>query len=239
MKTATEAIFLPLLLLTVVLLGGIGVADRLIFTPPPLFALVLAVMLFSVLVRGRVLAPERLMNASRSPLANLNGLVVVFTTFFASTQVFNLVIPESGLPFLLFNVFLFVLLLNTMAGSHDRIAVLRSVAVVTGAAFVLKFVVLAALSDPGEGTLKRVLYALVEGVTLGTLTQPVLHPASGYIAFVTLVLFLIGLAMLPPPRQAQLKLRPTGPGEPGSGDNDSGRAQLQLHETDPGDIALR
>ena len=74
---------------------------------------------------------------------------------------------------------------------------LRSLAVITGAAFILKFVVLAALSDPGEGTLKRMLYALLEGVTLGTLTQPPLHPATGYIAFATLVLFLIGLAMLP------------------------------------------
>ncbi len=55
--------------------------------------------------------------------ANLNGLVVILATFFASTQVFNLVIPEAGLPFLLFNVFLFVLLLNTMAGSHDRLSV--------------------------------------------------------------------------------------------------------------------
>jgi hypothetical protein len=166
-------------------------------------------MLFAVLVRGRVFAPDRLMNASRSPLANLNGLVVILATFFASTQAFNLVIPELGLPFLLANVFLFVLLVNTMAGSHDRISVLRSLAVVTGAAFVLKFIVLAALSEPGEGTLKRVLHALLEGVTLGTLTQPVLHPASGYIAFATLALFMIALAMLPPPRNVQLQLRPT------------------------------
>jgi hypothetical protein len=197
MKAVTEAVYLPLLLLTVVLLGGVRMSERLMFTPPPLFALVLGIMLFAVLVRGDVLAPERLMHASRSPAENLNGLVVVLATFFASTQVFNLVIPESGLPFLLFNVFLFVLLLNTMAGSHDRVSVLRSLAVVTGAAFVLKFIVLAALSGPGEGTLKRVLLAMLEGVTLGTLTQPVLHPASGYIAFVTLVLFLVGLSLLP------------------------------------------
>ncbi len=49
MKTATEALYLPVLMLTVVLLGGVRVADRLRFTPPPLFALVLAVMLFAVL----------------------------------------------------------------------------------------------------------------------------------------------------------------------------------------------
>ena len=57
-----KPVYLPLLLLTVVLLGGIRVADRIVFAPPPLFALVLGIMLFGVLVRGQVLAPDRLMN---------------------------------------------------------------------------------------------------------------------------------------------------------------------------------
>ena len=197
MKPATEAVYLPLLFLTVALLGGLRLDERVMFVPPPLFALVLGVMLFGVLVRGRVLAPDRLMSASRPPLENLNGLVVILSTFFAATQVFNLVTPESGLPFLLFNVFLFVLLVNTLAVSPDRVSVLRSMAIITGAAFILKFIVLGAISAPGESVLKRVLYALLEGVTLGTLTQPQLHPAAGYLAFATLALFLIGLAMLP------------------------------------------
>jgi hypothetical protein len=197
MKAATEAIYLPMLFLTVVLLGGLRVGGRLTFVPPPLFALVLGMMLFGVLVRGGVLAPERLMSASRQPVENLNGLVVILATFFAATQVFNMLTPESGLPFLLFNVFLFVLLVNTFAASPDRISVLRSLGVITGAAFILKFVVLGALSDPGNGTLARVLSALLEGVTLGTLVQPRLHPASGYISFATLVLFLTGVALLP------------------------------------------
>ena len=202
MKAATEAVYLPALFLTVALLGGLRVGDRLTFVPPPLFALVLGVMLFGVLVRGRVLAPDRLMNASRPSLENLNGVVVILSLFFAATQVFNLVTPESGLPFLLFNVLLFVLLINTLAGFPDRVSVLRSTAVMTGAAFILKFVVLGAISDPGEGALKRVLYALLEGVTLGSITQPRLHPAAGYLAFATLVLFLAGLAMLPARRRS-------------------------------------
>jgi hypothetical protein len=197
MKSATEAVYLPLMFLTVVLLGGLRVDDRVSFVPPPLFALVLGVMLFAVLVRGRVLVPDRLMHASRSPVENLNGVVVMLATFFAATQIFNLVTPESGLPFLLFNVFLFVLLVNTIAAAPDRVSVLRSLAVITGAAFILKFIILGAISDPGEGALKRMLYALLEGVTLGTLTQPALHPVAGYLAFGTVVLFLIGLAMLP------------------------------------------
>jgi hypothetical protein len=196
MSGTREAIYLPLLFLTVSLLGGLRVADRVTLLPPPLFALVLAMLLLGVLVRGRVLVPERLMNEARPALANLNGLVVFLATFFASAQVFNLTIPESGLPRLLFNVFLLVLLLNTLAASPDRVSVLRSLAVIFGSAFTIKFVVLAALADPGAGTLKRMFLVLVEGMTLGTLTQNPLHPATGYVAFVTIVLFLVGLSLL-------------------------------------------
>ena len=197
MTAAIEAVYLPMLFLTVALVGGLRIDDRVTFVPPPLFALVLAVMLLGLLVRGRVLAPERLMSASRPALANLNGTIVMLSVFFAATQVFNLLTPHSGLPYLLFNVFLFVLLVNTLAGFPERISVLRSIGVMTGAAFILKFVVLGAISDPGEGALKRILYVLLEGVTLGTLTQPPLHPAAGYLAFAALAMFLIGLAILP------------------------------------------
>ena len=196
MTAAIEAVCLPMLFLTVALVGGLRIDDRVTFVPPPLFALILGVMLLGVLVRGRVLEPERFMSASRPALANLNGSTVIFSTFFAATQVFNLLAPQSGLPYLLFNVFLFVLLVNTLAGFPDRISVLRSVGVITGSAFILKFVVLGAISDPGEGALKRILYVLLEGVTLGTLTQPPLHPIAGYLAFAALAMFLIGLAML-------------------------------------------
>ncbi len=197
MKASTEAVYLPLLFLTIALLGGLRIADRLTFVPPPLFALVLGMMLFGVLVRGGVLAPEAVMSASRTSLENLNGFAVILSAFFAATQVFNLLTPEAGVPFLLFNVFLFVLLVNTLAGSPDRVSVLRSVGVIVGAAFILKFIVLGALSEPGETMLKRLLYVVLEGVTLGTLTQPRLHPAAGYLAFAILVMFLVGLAILP------------------------------------------
>jgi hypothetical protein len=201
-KSTTESLYLPLLFLTVTLAGGLRIAERVSLVPPPLFALVLGLLLFGVLVRGGVVTPERFMNASRSPLENLNGLVVIATTFFASTQIFNLLSPEAGLPFLLFNIFFFVLLLNTFAAAPDRISVLRSLAVIVGSAFILKFVVLTALSDPAEGGgLKRVLLAMLEGITLGTLTQPVMHAATGYIAFATLLLFLIGLALLEPAKR--------------------------------------
>jgi hypothetical protein len=197
MSSVKEAIYLPALFLTVSLLGGVRVAGGVTLVPPPLFALMLGLLLFGVLVRSGALAPDRLMSTSRPALANYNGLVLIVATFFASAQAFNLATPESGLPRLLSNVFLVVLLLNTLAASPDRVRVLRSLAVIFGAAFTLKFVVLAALSDPTGGRLKRVLLVMLEGLTLGTLSQDVLHPATGYLAFFTLVLFMIGLAMLP------------------------------------------
>ena len=125
MSRTREAFVLPLLFLTVALLGGVRVADRIVLLPPPLFTLVLAFLLVGVLVRSGALAPERLMSAARSPLANISGAVVIVTAFVAATQAFNVAIPESGLPRLLFSVFLLVLLINTLrrvAGSRPRAA---------------------------------------------------------------------------------------------------------------------
>ena len=197
MSRTREAFVLPLLFLTVALLGGVRVADRIVLLPPPLFTLVLAFLLVGALVRSGALAPDRLMSATRSPLANVSGAVVIVTAFVAATQAFNVAIPESGLPRLLFSVFLLVLLVNTLAASPDRVRVLRSVLVIFGSAFILKFIVLAALSDPAGGWLKRVLVAMLEGLTLGTLSQDLYRPVTGYIAFVTLTLFVGSLALLP------------------------------------------
>jgi hypothetical protein len=197
MTRALEVFYLPLLFLTVTLVGGLRVADRIVFVRPPLSALVLAVLLLVALVRCGALAPQRLMNTGRSTIQNLSGATVLLAMFAASVQAFNSVIPESGLPRLGVVVLLFVLLLNTIAASIDRTHVLRSTAVILGSSFVLKFIVLAALSDPAGGWLKRVLLATLEGVTLGTLTQEPFAPVTGYVAFLAIALFLGGLAVLP------------------------------------------
>jgi hypothetical protein len=197
MSRTLEVFYVPLLFLTVTLAGGLRIADRVVFVRPPLSALVLAMLLLAALVRCGALAPERLMHAGRTPLQNLSGAAVLLTMFAASVQAFNRVIPETGLPRLLAVVCLCVLLLNTIAASTDRTHGLRSTAVILGSTYVIKFIVLAALSDPAGGWLKRVLLATLEGVTLGTLTQAPLTLVSGYVAFVTQALFLVGLILLP------------------------------------------
>lgn len=197
MTAVREAISLPSLCLTVFLLGGLRPGAPVVLPAPSPFSLVLALLLIGVLIQSGALAPRGLLDTSRSTLQNLNGFVVLVTVFVAGAQVFSLLTPGSGLPHLLFSVYFLVLLLNTWAAGPDRVRVLRSLAVTFGAAFLLKFVVLDALSDTAGGRLARVLQMLFEGVTLGALTQEVHHPASGYLAFFTVVLFLIALALLP------------------------------------------
>lgn len=210
MSPVAEACLLPLLFLTVVVLGAIrpgGALDAAAAsgTPgaeatllvPTLGSLVLAMVLFAIFVRSGVLAPERLMNPARSALANLNGLTVLLTAYFASGAVITLVVPDSGAPALIVWAVLVSLLLQALAIGPDRVRLLRGLLVTFGVAFCLKFVLLATLSAPAEGRFARALQLLFEGMTLGAVTQQPAHPVEGYLAFLTLILYLTGIAWLP------------------------------------------
>lgn len=208
MTATREALVLPLLFLTVALCGSVRLGQAIVLLPPSVYALLLGILLVRLLIQSRTLVPGALLSPARGALANINGGVVILTLWAASAQAFAVLIPDNGLPRLIVSVFFLILLLNTAAASPDRPRLLRSLAVTFGSAFLLKFVVLSALSEPGTGWFKRVLLAMMEGVTLGTLTQDVLHPASGYIALFALGLFLIGVFLLPsrePPRTTALQ----------------------------------
>lgn len=197
MTAAREALVLPAIFLTVLLLGAARIGGTTVLVPPSPFALVLGALLLRVVVQSGALAPERLLSSSRSGLENVNGGVVLATLWAAAAQTMAVLIPESGVPQVAFNVFFLVLLLNTAAASPDRPQLLRSLGVTLGAAFVLKFVVLYQVSTPGSGMLKRALQAVLDGVTLGALIQEVPHPVMAYIALLAVVLFLIGVLLLP------------------------------------------
>jgi hypothetical protein len=132
MTAAREAIVLPVILLTVTLVGAMRIAERVAFIAPSVFSLVLAFLLLGVLVRSGTMAPGRLMNAARTPLANLNGFIVLMTTVAASGGIFSMMTPERGLPRVAFAVFFLVLLLNTLAAAPDRPRLLRSLTVIFG-----------------------------------------------------------------------------------------------------------
>ena len=191
-----SAVLLPFIFLTVALLGGlrVGAEDRaFVFVPPPLITLVLAVLLMLLLVRGGLIELRLWIAADKSSFANVTHIWVLLTLFFASAQAFNSVLPESGLLHWLFSFFFLWTLWNNQFSTFDARRLLRSLAVLFGTAFVLKHMLLASLYAPEGGWLKRLTGALVSGVTTGTLDAPAFAPATGYISFFTLGLYIVGL----------------------------------------------
>jgi hypothetical protein len=214
-----EAFTLPLVFLSAALLGGLRIAadGGLAFVPPPLMALVLAVVLLAALHRSGALDPARLIHPGRAGLANASGAVIVVALGAAAAQTIAALTPEAGLLALTFYVAWLVLFGNTIAARPDRARLLSSLLVIFGAAFIVKFVLLGALYAPDGSLTKRVVLALVEGVSLGTLAYQPAGPATGYVAFATGLLFLAGVASLPHgrdlPASAEAALVRVVPGE--------------------------
>ena len=197
MSALREAVLLPGLFLTVVLMAAVRPGAGEPVVPPSLASLLAGTALFGLLIRSGALAPGRLANPTRPIVATLNGLTVLVTLFAASAQLVTGLVPESGAPAVVAWAVLGSLLLQAFAIGPDRTRLLRGLLVTLGAAFALKFVVLAAVSSPAEGRLARVLQVLFEGVTLGTVTQRPPGPAEGYLMFAATALYLIGVAWLP------------------------------------------
>ena len=205
-----EAFVLPALFLTVAFAGGFRLSPQgaVQLLPPSLMTLVLAVLLLGVMARSGLLQPQLLVAEERTPLENACGGAVLLGLFLGSAQLFNCLTPDAGLLRVLVVLFFFLLLWNTMAAQPDRLRLLRSLLVVFGGAFILKYVMLSALYEPEGGMLKRVLTALLEGVSLGSLEHHPDAPAVGYVAFFSIGLFFIGLVMLPRQRVTALAVRP-------------------------------
>jgi hypothetical protein len=198
---AREAFVLPVIFLTVALLGGFrmlpGEPGAMRFVPPPLVGLVLAVILMGAMVRARLLVPEALVGSARSGLAIVNGGLVLLALLAATAQVLSGLSPEAGLLRVAYYFVLVVLVWNTLAAAPDRPRLLHSLFVILGAALVFKHVILAALFDADGGIVKRVVLAVLEGASMGSAETERLHDATGYVAFGNVLLYLLGLALLP------------------------------------------
>jgi hypothetical protein len=198
-RALLDHVALPMIFLTVVLLGGlrVGAEDRtFIFVAPPLVTLVLALLLMLLLVRGRLIRLHQWVSSELPPLTNVVHLWMLITLFFASAQAFNSVLPERGLLHWLFSFFFLWTLWNNQFSSFDPRRLLRSLAVLFGTAFILKHMLLASLYSSEGGWLKRVAGTLLQGVSLGTIEAPNFAPATGYISFFTLTLYVAGLFLL-------------------------------------------
>jgi hypothetical protein len=212
MTPARESIVIPLLFLTVTLLGGLRIAAGVTLTPPSLTALILALVLIGTLVRGGAFNVLALLNGGRSGLENVSGSVVLICLFAATAQAINLLLPDRGLLHAAFAIFIFCQLLTMTAARTDRPGMLRSLGVLLGSLFVLRYIIVESLYAPDRGLLHRVLTAMLSGASLGGIVYEPHAPVTGYVAFFTLMLYVVGLLLLPttPATMAMIRRTPTG-----------------------------
>jgi hypothetical protein len=198
-RALVDFVGLPFLFLTVALLGGLRInaeSGTFIFIAPPLVTLLLAALSMLLFVRGGLLRFHEWVRSDFPPLTNVAHIWMFITIFFASAQAFNSVLPERGLFHWLFSFFFLWTLWNNQFSSFDARRLLRSLTVLFGTAFVLKYLLLASLYSSDGGWLKRVAGTLLQGITQGTLDAPIFGMVSGYIAFFTLALYVAGLILL-------------------------------------------
>lgn len=209
-RAVARVLLLPLLFLTVALLGGMRVAvDRtFVFLPPPLVTLVMAALLASLFMRGRLVRLEAWLGSRHGVLTNVSHALTLLALFFASAQAFNSVLPEQGLLHWMFAFFFLWTLWNDQFSPFDPFRLLRSLGVLFGTAFVLKHMILAGLAAPGGSWTQRIATAIFQGLSLGTLDVPAVAPATGYISFFTLALYVIGLSLVAPTPDEPGDLRP-------------------------------
>jgi hypothetical protein len=193
-------VLLPFVLVTVALLGGLRVRpdQSLLFVPPPLVTLIMAALLMALFARGRLVVIDRWVSERHTALANLSHALTLLALFFASAQAFNSVLPEQGLLHWVFALFFLWTLWNDQFAPFDVRRLLRSLCVLFGTAFVLKHLLMASLYAPEVGWGRRLMTALLEGASLGTLDVPAFAPATGYVSFFTLALYVGSLALVRP-----------------------------------------
>lgn len=201
-RAVVRLVVLPIALLTVVLLGGMRVraSDRaLLFLAPPLVTLCLAALAMALFLRAGLVRGRAWVSAELPLLVSAQHALTLLALFLATAQAINSVVPEQGLLHWVFVLCFFWTLWQDQFQPWAVARLLRSLAVLFATAFLLKHVLLGALyGGPNPALSRRILNALLEGVTLGSLDAPAFAPATGYVSFLTVALYVGALAMIRP-----------------------------------------
>ena len=194
-------LILPTVFLLVTLLGGmrLGSADNaFIFLKPALICLVFATVLSVIFLRSGLIELGGWFDEGFSTLKNIANAAVLLTFFAASTQMFNSLLPEKGLPFWVVGFCFMWTLWNNLFADFDTRKLLRSVGALFGMAFVVKYLVLANLTAPdSSGWLQRIFENPAKEAFTWVLDLPRYASGTGYIQFFAAALYLIGLYLTP------------------------------------------
>ncbi len=191
----------PILFLVVTLLGGLRIdaADgSFIFLKPALICMVFAAALAVLYIRSGTISIEGWVNDRLSLLQNIAHVLVLLTLFTASTQLFNSLLPEAGLPLWVVGFCIAWTLGNNLFVEFDDRRLFRSLGGMFALAFIAKYLILANLTSTGDQTwLQRIWQNPAKEAFTWLLDLPRFASATGYIQFFTLVFYLIGLYLTP------------------------------------------
>lgn len=194
-------IFLPFIFLTVTLLGGMRLAapdNAFIFLKPALFCLIFGAILLVLFFRAGLVRLDGWFSEEFTTLKNAANGTTLLTLFAASTQLFNSLLPEQGLPFWVVAFCFFWTLWNNLFAEFDTRRLLRSLGALFGLAFVVKYLVLANIAAPASESWLR---SLIENPAKETFTWlldlPRFSAGTGYIQFFAVAFYLVGLFLLP------------------------------------------
>lgn len=201
-RAVLRAVVLPLLLVTVALLGGlrVGVRGELAFVPPPAIALLLGALLMGLFARAGLVGGSLVFRAEEGLLTLTSNALTVLALFAASVQAVHSVLPERGPLHWILSAFLLWTLWTDQFASEAPARVLRRLAAMFVAAFVVKHVLLASLFAPEPGLARRLAAAVFEGLSLTTTDAPAWGPATAYVSFGTLALMAVALTLVTPAR---------------------------------------
>jgi hypothetical protein len=202
-KYYLQYVFLPLIFLTVALLGGLRIGiekSEFVFLKPALICLVFGAILLVLFFRAKLIVLDGWFSEDFPTLTNIANGAVILSLFAASVQVFNSLIPEQGLPFWIIAFCFFWTLWNNLFAEFDTRRLLQSLGGLFGLAFVVKYLVLSNLVAKGQGSswLMRLWENPTQEFITYILDLPIFSGATGYIQFFTLVFFLIGLFLVKP-----------------------------------------
>jgi hypothetical protein len=193
-------VYLPLIFLTVALLGGLRFATdaSFVFIKPSLVCLILAAMLLVLFVRAGAIRSGSWFSEEFSLLTNLSRAVVIGSVYAASVQLFNSLIPEQGLTYWVVTFCFFWTLWNNVFAEFDVRRLMRSLAALFGLAFVAKYLILFNLASPAEqGWLDTILKNPTQSAATWLLDIPRFSSATGYVQFFTIALYMLGLYLFP------------------------------------------
>jgi hypothetical protein len=194
-------VIVPLIFLTVALLGGVrftSETNELRFVAPQLVSAILAAFVMLLFVRGGIIETHSYVGEHHGLLENASGVVRLAVIYFATVQIFNAVTPERGLLNFCFNLFYFLIFWNNLFVVFNPVRLTRSLATILGASFMLKYLVLADLFSPSESWAKYILQKLMQTASLGTLEYEAFAPATGYLGFISVLLYILGLYIIAP-----------------------------------------